>query len=200
MEFEGRRVCHVAWLCPCWVRARVCVQRVGSWHPLGRHIFAGATSCCDGICAPKLPDLVVPPKPLEAVGARAPRLGERVVRGGERGHVHVLLPRVQPGGGTAQFRVVRPQDGMLAKFRRGDDVQHMMSLQGHLVAHRSKGDHTPPTSWALKLFSEAHGSVVFAFRWRAAEAEATPTEAEAPSPSRQGSQGSHDGGDRKSVV
>ena len=108
--------------------------------------------------------------------------------------MHVLLPRVQPGGGTAQFRVVRPQDGMLAKFRRGDDVQHMMSLQGHLVAHRSKGDHTPPTSWALKLFSEAHGSVVFAFRWRAAEAEATPTEAEAPSPSRQGSQGSHDGG------
>ena len=93
--------------------------------------------------------------------------------------MHVLLPRVQPGGGTAQFRVVRPQDGMLAKFRRGDDVQHMMSLQGHLVAHRSKGDHTPPTSWALKLFSETHGSVVFAFRWRAAEAEA---EAEPPSP------------------
>ena len=57
-------------------------------------------------------------------------LGAVVVRGMQDGsHVHVLLPRVQPGGGTAQFRVLRPQDGMLAKFRRGDDVQHMMSLQ-----------------------------------------------------------------------
>ena len=87
--------------------------------------------------------------------------------------MHVLLPRVQPGGGTAQFRVLRPQDGMLAKFRRGDDVQHMMSLQGHLIAHRSRGDRGPPTSWALKLFSETHGSVVFAFRMRCAEAEVT---------------------------
>ena len=100
-------------------------------------------------------------------------LGAVVVRGGERGHVHVLLPRVQPGGGTAQFRVLRPQDGMLAKFRRGDDVQHMMSLQGHLVAHRSKleGSHAEHvSSWSLKLFSETHNSVVFAFRWREPEA------------------------------
>lgn len=102
-------------------------------------------------------------------------LGAVVVRGLQDGsHVHVLLPRVQPGGGTAQFRVLRPQDGMLAKFRRGDDVQHMMSLQGHLIAHRSRGDHGPPTSWALKLFSETHGSVVFAFRMRCAEAEPEP--------------------------
>jgi hypothetical protein len=92
------------------------------------------------------------------------------------------LERVQPGGGTAQFRVLRPQDGMLAKFRRGDDVQHMMSLQGHLIAHRSRGDRGPPTSWALKLFSETHGSVVFAFRMRCAEygAEADVTEPASP--------------------
>ena len=64
-------------------------------------------------------------------------LGAVVVRGMQDGsHVHVLLPRVQPGGGTAQFRVLRPQDGMLAKFRRGDDVQHMMSLQ---VRGRARG-------------------------------------------------------------
>ena len=64
---------------------------------------------------------------------------------------------------------------MLAKFRRGDDVQHMMSLQGHLVAHRSKleGSHAEHvSSWSLKLFSETHNSVVFAFRWR--EPEAVP--------------------------
>lgn len=106
-------------------------------------------------------------------------LGAVVIRGGERGHVHVLLPRVTLSGAAAQFRVLRPQDGMLAKFRRGEDVQHMMSLQGHLMRHVT--DPQPPVtpggerrgdagaqgeSWTLQLFSETHGCVVFACRWR----------------------------------
>jgi len=110
-------------------------------------------------------------------------LGAVVVRGGERGHVHVLLPRVTLGGAAAQFRVLRPQDGMLAKFRRGEDVQHMMSLQGHLMRHvettKCKAT-TEVTSWSLQLFSETHGCVVFACRWRdACSASAAPAAAAA---------------------
>ena len=107
-------------------------------------------------------------------------LGAVVIRGGERGHVQVLLPRVTLAGAAAQFRVLRPQDGMLSKFRRGEDVQHMMSLQGHLMRHTASASPTTPgepETWTLQLFSEMHACVVFACRWRA---PSSPTAAAFP--------------------
>jgi len=50
--------------------------------------------------------------------------------GGRSNRVSVILPRVLPSGAAAQFRVLRPEDGIIARFLAGQAREHTCTLSG----------------------------------------------------------------------
>lgn len=52
----------------------------------------------------------------------------------------VLLPRVHPSGAAAQFRVLKQEDGIIARFFAGQARQHLSLLSGPWATKRSGGE------------------------------------------------------------
>jgi len=61
------------------------------------------------------------PRELGAVFVGGAGLGNRI---------SVLVPRVLPSGAAAQFRVLRPEDGIISRFLAGQAREHIMTLSG----------------------------------------------------------------------
>jgi hypothetical protein len=67
-----------------------------------------------------------------------PRELGAVVVSGE--NLVALLPRVHPSGAAAQFRVLREDDGIIARFFAGQARQHLSLLSGPWATKRSGGE------------------------------------------------------------
>ena len=74
------------------------------------------------------------PRELGAVFVGGAGLGNRI---------SVLVPRVLPSGAAAQFRVLRPEDGIISRFLAGQAREHIMTLSG-LWTSKEAPPHAPP--------------------------------------------------------
>ena len=71
-----------------------------------------------------------------------------------------LLPRVQPSGASAQFRVLTPMDGIINRFFAGQAREHLMMLSGPWAP---KGGEEVALVY-LNMDTQQRGDVVFRAR------------------------------------
>jgi len=83
------------------------------------------------------------PRELGAVFVGGAGLGNRI---------SVLVPRVLPSGAAAQFRVLRPEDGIISRFLAGQAREHIMTLSG-LWTSKEAPPHAPPRLASPRLAS-----------------------------------------------
>ena len=80
----------------------------------------------------------------------------------------VLLPRVHPNGAAAQFRVLREEDGIIARFFANTAREHLMLLSGPWATKRSGGEvqlvHLNGPEDVVFRAKELHGALAIQFR------------------------------------